>query len=421
MAPYMSVERAHRSYGPVDKEALSSQLSKSERRLLRLGLVKSERWRQLPTEGLYQVVILEVLDDGRPYPLKRGGGRAFAVASVLDLGLRMLECSQGREALENLAGKAIRLWRERPAQGHCHAPAKMDLPGAVDEFLRSVRYRFPIVKLDDRNGFYHEEDTEKIFPSWIDELSMLKQSKFNPKAAAVLHLNWQLVDKLYWARLMADVARRHRHEDVLETQTVRFHRLQFHLAAMVTHHLCHLFVNFLREFEGLAGQVTDDDFLRLVKHHDPGAEFEAVFFGGRPKVFIDYKGPREESYPGRSYVIRRASSNDRRVAAVVAQDRIEAYLKGVMLLDFSVPLFTEAEGELPLMEAYRDVKRRYGDSKQESFQWQQGATGARRAAEVGSAGELSLSVPWNIHGAEYQTLKKASFDPAIRLADFQGF
>jgi hypothetical protein len=74
---------------------------------------------------------------------------------------------------------------------------------------------------------------------------------------------------------------------------------------MVTHHLCHLFVNFLRESEGLAHQVTDADLMRLVRRYDPGAEFEVEFFGGRPKLFIDQHGPREESYPGQSYVIKR--------------------------------------------------------------------------------------------------------------------
>ncbi len=96
MAPYMYVERAHRSYGAVDKEALTGRLSKSERAMLRMGLVKSEQWRQLPTEGLYQVIISEVLDNGATYPLERSGGRAFAVTSVLDLGLRMLESARGR-------------------------------------------------------------------------------------------------------------------------------------------------------------------------------------------------------------------------------------------------------------------------------------------------------------------------------------
>jgi hypothetical protein len=95
----MSVERAHRSYGPVNKEVLSGRLSKSERGLLRMGLVRSEQWRRLPTEGLYQLVVSEVLDDGRTYPLERGGGRAFAVASVLDLGLRMLESERGRAGM----------------------------------------------------------------------------------------------------------------------------------------------------------------------------------------------------------------------------------------------------------------------------------------------------------------------------------
>lgn len=96
MAPYMSLEHAHRSYGPVDRAALSGRMSKSERGLLRMGLVKPQQWRQQPTEGLYQVVISEVLDNGATYPLDRSGGRAFAVTSVLDLGLRMMESDRGR-------------------------------------------------------------------------------------------------------------------------------------------------------------------------------------------------------------------------------------------------------------------------------------------------------------------------------------
>lgn len=92
----MYVERAHRSYGPVDQQVLSNRMSKSERAMLRMGFVKSDQWRQLPTEGLFQIVISEVLDNGATYPLERGGGRAFAVTSVLDLGLRMLESARGR-------------------------------------------------------------------------------------------------------------------------------------------------------------------------------------------------------------------------------------------------------------------------------------------------------------------------------------
>jgi len=61
-----------------------------------MGLVKSEQWRRLPAEGLYQIVISEVLDNGKTYPLDRSGGRAFSVTSVLDLGLRMMESERGR-------------------------------------------------------------------------------------------------------------------------------------------------------------------------------------------------------------------------------------------------------------------------------------------------------------------------------------
>ncbi|KAL2128301.1 hypothetical protein VTI74DRAFT_9365 [Chaetomium olivicolor] len=416
MAPFISVERAHRSYGPVDTEALSGRLSASEKALLRMGVVKSEQWRQLPTDGLYQIVISEVLDDGRAHPLERGGGRAFAVTAVLDLGLRMLESVRGRGALESLAHKAICVWRERPLPGPAYETQHIDVPVAVEEFLRCVRYRFPSVKLDDRNGFCHEEENKKMPYAWADEYSTLEQFRFDPKAAAVLHLNWQLMDKLYWTRLKADVARRQRREDEHQAETVRFHRLQFHLAAMVTHHLCHLFVNFLRGYEDLAHEVTDADFMRLVRRYDPGAEFEIDFFGGRPKLFIDHGGRKDESYPGQSYVIKRGP-NGSRMAAVVAGYKIESYLKG----DFSVPLLTQVEGEVFPMERYHDVKRRHGASRHESYQWREGQTGTRRVAEVGSFDELVLGAPWDIQGAEYRFLKRASFDPTIRLVDFRGY
>jgi hypothetical protein len=95
-------------------------------------------------------------------------------------------------ALENLARKAICVWRERPVPGPVIEPWNVDVPAAVDEFLRCVRYRFPVVKLDDRNGFCHEEENQTMPYSWVDEYSTLEQFDFNPKAAAVLHLNWQV-------------------------------------------------------------------------------------------------------------------------------------------------------------------------------------------------------------------------------------
>ncbi|KAH6619484.1 hypothetical protein B0J18DRAFT_370558 [Chaetomium sp. MPI-SDFR-AT-0129] len=350
MPPFISTDHAHRSFGPVDRAALAEKLpSRAERGLLRMGLVRSDRWKQMPAEGLYQLVISEVLDNGLTYPLERSGGRAFAVTSVLDLGLRMMESERGKQALENLARKAICVWRERPVPGPVVEPWVVDVPAAVDEFLRCVRYRFPIVKLDDRNGFCHEEENKTLPYSWVDEYSTLEQFDFNPKAAAVLHLNWQLVEKLYWTRLKADVARRQQREDERLAETVRFHRLQFHLGAMVTHHLCHLFVNFLRGSDDLLARgITDTDFLRLVRRYDPGAEFEIDFFGGRPKLFIDRSAASEQSYEGQSYVIKRGRGGGR-MAAVVAQYKIESYLKGGTLFFPPFPLSLTLPVSQPLL------------------------------------------------------------------------
>ncbi|KAK4167070.1 hypothetical protein QBC43DRAFT_256075 [Cladorrhinum sp. PSN259] len=406
MAPHMSIGRAQSCVAPVelDGRPIVRGFSKIQR-----DVPRSDPWgRLLPLEGLYQVCISEVLDNGLTYPLEHGGGRFFIVSAVLDLGLRIMESSRGQNALESLARKAVCIWRERPVPGPVHEAREVDTVTAVDEFLHCVRQRFPVVKLDRRNGFMHEEETNRQFAYWSDATN---DTQFNPKAAAVLHLNSVLIDKLYWARLKADVARRHRREDEHMAHAQRFRRLQFHLAAMVTHHLCHLFVNFLREFDGLSQEVTDADFMRLVTRYDPGAEFEVEFFGGRPKLFIDQSGgPEEEKHVGQSFVIKRGD-NDRRMAAVVATYKIDSYLQG----DFSVPLLTEVEGEVFPMERYQDVKRRYGDSKLTSCHYKEGAS--KSPVDIGSAPERPLGLPWDIKGQEYQLLKMACYDPAVRVVN----
>ncbi|KAG7292697.1 hypothetical protein NEMBOFW57_002734 [Staphylotrichum longicolle] len=105
------------------------------------------------------------------------------------------------------------------------------------------------------------------------------------------------------------------------------------------------------------------------------------------------------------------------MAAVVALYKIESYLQG----DFSVPLHTEVQGEIFPMERYQEVKRRYGASGHESCQWREGQTGTRRVSEVGSSGQQPLVVPWDVQGTEYQMVKRACFDPTIRIVDSRGF
>lgn len=168
---------------------------------------------------------------------------------------------------------------------------------------------------------------------WCSHVPTLENLKFNPKEEAVLHLSWELVDKLYWTRLKADMGSLPIREKGGEesAKMVRFKRLQFHLATMVSHHLCHLFIGFLRESEALSEHVDDVRVLRLVNRYDAGAEFENEFFGGRPKIFIDQTfgdafSP-EERYAGQSYLVKRGEDS-RRVAGIIPLERIEDYLRG---------------------------------------------------------------------------------------------
>ncbi len=87
-----------------------------------------------------------------------------------------------------------------------------------------------------------------------------------------------------------------------------------------------------------------------------------------------------------------------------------------------MPLHTQVQGEVFPMERYQDVKRRYGIlGGRESCQWREGQTGTRRVAEVGSGDHQLLAVPWDVEGTEYQMMKRACFDPAIRVLDSRGF
>ncbi|KAK4180796.1 hypothetical protein QBC36DRAFT_306970 [Triangularia setosa] len=413
------------------------------------------------TDGLYGVCISERLDNGTTIPLEPSGGRAWVVSAVLDLSLRMLESPRGREALDNLAQKSLCVWRERPVSHHADeiVPKAFNATTAVDEFLYTVRHNLPLIKLDPRrNGFLADPSTTSLFAYYRSpSLSQLNlPRRFNPKAAAVLHLNSTLITKLYHARLKSDICRRHKRSDEALVQTQRFRRLGFHIAAMVTHHLCHLFVNFLRDYaqEGeLRDRVTDGDFMRLVTRYDPGAEWEVDFFGGRVKLFVDFD-EEEGGGKGESYVIKRGG-NGRRMAARVAEYKVESYLGGgksstmrmegrrtdtIMAIDFSVPLLTEVEGEVFPLEKYQDVKRRYGNSKlTDCHHGGQGSSkssskenspsvgseaetlrGSEKAPEIGSrmaaaVVDQPLGLPWNIQGQEYQLLKQTCLDPAVRV------
>jgi hypothetical protein len=72
--------------------------------------------------------------------------------------------------------------------------ALINVGEAVNEFLRSVRHSFPLVKLNDRNGFCRDESSKRDFSAWTntESSSSSRQFSFDPKAAAVLHLNSQV-------------------------------------------------------------------------------------------------------------------------------------------------------------------------------------------------------------------------------------
>ncbi|KAK4216999.1 hypothetical protein QBC37DRAFT_309090 [Rhypophila decipiens] len=452
MGNYMSVEHAKSAHGSVDTAALSENLSSKKQRLLRWGLVREKDWTQLPTEGIYQIAISEVLETGSAHPLVHGGSRAFAVTAVLDLGLRMLESPRGRQALQNLALRTFKCTCPEsentfPSSQHSHicpdSQKCSGLPLAISTFLRSVRYRFPAVILDKRDGFQDKAFSIKQHGShndedfWCSHIPTLEKLKFNPKEEAVLHLSWELVDKLYWTRLKADTwsiysLSSQDKEKGEQPKMVRFKGLQFHLATMVAHHLCHLFMDLLMKGDDnpLADKVDEVRVLRLAQRYDAGEEFENEFFGGRPRLFIDgtfndaSKGP-EERYAGQSYLVKRGEDS-RRIGAVIPLDRIEEYLRG----DFSSPLLSAgySEKDDSRFELYRDIKRRYRGPgiAREHNKGHKNDNKRISEAELEATADIVENgsfdhLPWDVKIDEYKMLKKACYNPSVRLVDTLGY
>ncbi|KAM7199316.1 hypothetical protein V8F33_004564 [Rhypophila sp. PSN 637] len=482
MGNYMSVEHAKSAHGSVDTAALSENLSSKQQRLLRWGLVREKDWAQLPTEGIYQIVISEVLETGSAHTLIHGGSRAFAVAAVLDLGLRMLESPRGRQALQNLALRTFKCTCPEsenlfPSSQHSHicpdSQQSSDLPLAISTFLRSVRYRFPTVILDKRDGFQDKGFSVKQHGShndedfWCSHIPTLENLKFNPKEEAVLHLSWELVDKLYWTRLKADTwsiysSSSQDKEKGEQPKMVRFKRLQFHLATMVAHHLCHLFMDsFMKgDKNPLADKVDEVRVLRLAQRYDAGEEFENEFFGGRPRLFIDgtfndaSQGP-EDRYAGQSYLVKRGEDS-RRIGAVIPLDRVVEYLRGgrslfsywfafdytdgvltIVRTDFSSPLLSPSyyEKDDSRFELYRDIKRRcrgpgiakdhnkgHNNDNKRKAEAEAELVATEAIVEKSSFDQSDkFSLPWDVKDNEYRMLKKACYDPSVRLVDTLGY
>lgn len=94
-----------------------------------------------------------------------------------------------------------------------------------------------------------------------------------------------------------------------------------------------------------------------------------------------------------------------------------------MKTDFSSPLIPISE-EGDTFELYRDVRRRYEGSDREKKQKQRRDV----VVDVGQSGksesrerEQPFSLPWDVKDEEYRLLKKACFDPSVRLVDMHGY
>lgn len=86
-----------------------------------------------------------------------------------------------------------------------------------------------------------------------------------------------------------------------------------------------------------------------------------------------------------------------------------------------MPISEEGVG----FELYRDVRRRYEkDSSWEGKQKQKrevvGDVGQAEMSESSNK-EQPFSLPWDVKDEEYRLLKKACFDPSVRLVDMHGY
>ncbi|KAK7429163.1 hypothetical protein QQZ08_004378 [Neonectria magnoliae] len=239
--------------------------------------------------------------------------RTFRVAAfAFNLGLSMLECPRGRQALETTGtavwrGSTVRERRDWIFQG-----GVSEMPQFVARFLTLCRYDPPNIIVSDR--LTGEGLTQRV--DWLNEVDG-GLNGYTPKFAALFRLNKTVIDNAIIVAAGNDGE--------------AWQKSLFLLGVAVAHELVHIFVGFIfGDGERVTPPVVDNPPRpgRSMRPGESGHFWEKLFLGHRVEAYYDPSDPLEAFQAGTLYAMIPGTSR----AFTIKHDSIYNYVNMGMYL-----------------------------------------------------------------------------------------
>ncbi|KAJ4310292.1 hypothetical protein N0V84_011044 [Fusarium piperis] len=221
------------------------------------------------------------------------------VASSINIGLKILESPQGREALEDLGRHVVRSWHSLGV--HQFGGNVDHMRAYIDHFLSALRQSFPNVLVADIGGLDILAHTARMPPSPIPGVSWDGNLlAYMPKKAIALSFNLPRVADMVGATSVVWLDRS-KDDDRGRRERARMldrHKdFQFMFGVSTAHELCHAFVGYLSQNNPAPISYTPPDVSYLnyavqdrdtdTENGESGRWFERRLFGGSLEFYRD--------------------------------------------------------------------------------------------------------------------------------------
>ncbi|KAI0403870.1 hypothetical protein F4802DRAFT_569693 [Xylaria palmicola] len=248
-----------------------------------------------------------------------------AVATVIHLGLSLLETPPGKEGLVRIGCGLI---QERENRNHIYEDRLENMMWWVELFLARLRGSFPALVLTNRMG----GEGQALRSNWAS--GGLNMRQYDPKDAGILKLNKLIMQNLVRAGEAAINNRQPR-----EAQFAAYENFMFIMAITVAHEVVHLFVGYLtgRELPNTPRRVSyipsvynklQDDGTEM---GESGRAWEGYVFGGIVETAEDRANPLGAYQAGTLWLI-----DERKQVRRIDRSSV----KQILNEDFAFPLRT---------------------------------------------------------------------------------
>ncbi|EEU47009.1 uncharacterized protein NECHADRAFT_99717 [Fusarium vanettenii 77-13-4] len=252
--------------------------------------------------GINELVINETRDvNGQPQTTSKeeNSWTYTLVASSINLGLKILETPQGREALEDLGRHVVQGWHQLGV--HQFGGNVNHMRAYVDHFLSALRQSFPNTFVADIGGPDVLAHAQRMPPSPVPGASWDGNLlAYEPKKAIGLYFNLPRVADMVGATsvIWLDRARDDQRARRERARMLNRHKdFQFMFGVSTAHELCHAFVSYLSQGSPSMLSYTPPNVSYLnygVQYSDTNAEngesgrwFERRLFGGSLEFYRD--------------------------------------------------------------------------------------------------------------------------------------